>query len=134
MLKKTITYTDFNGKTRTEDFYFNLTKTELVRLDSDYPGGFEKYLQASVDDNQNGRIMDIFEDLIKRSYGIKSEDGKHFRKSVEISNEFFDTPAYDSLFIELCTNTDAATSFVTKLIPEDLRDQVNKELNSTKQA
>lgn len=131
MLKQTITYEDFNGKERTEDYYFNLTKTELTRLQAHYhtanSKGLEDYLNTIVENDDQEKIVDFFEDLIKRSYGVKSEDGKHFRKNEEIITDFFDSPAYDSLFIKVCSDTDAAVAFVSGLIPKDLAEEVKKQ-------
>ena len=83
MLKKTITYTDYNGNERVEDFYFNLSKIELMKLEASTKGGMQKMMDDIVKANDNFRVIEVFERLIKLAYGVKDEDGKHFRKSKE---------------------------------------------------
>lgn len=123
MLKKTISYTDYDGNRRTEDFYFNLNKAEVMEMELSTEGGLEKYIKKIVDAKDNSKIVALFKDLVLRAYGEKSEDGKHFRKSVERSEDFSQTEAYVTLFMELTTNADAASAFVNGIVPQDL---VNK--------
>lgn len=116
MIKKAITYTDLNGVERTEDFYFNLSKPEIVKMQTSVRGGYDVQLK-SIAANLNGAlIMDFFEDLIFRSYGEKSEDGRRFMKSPEISRSFMETPAYEVLFEELVTDDKAAADFVNAIM------------------
>lgn len=116
MIKKSITYTDLNGAERTEDFYFNLSKPEIVKMQTSVRGGYDAQLK-SIAANPNGAlIMDFFEDLICRSYGEKSEDGRRFMKSPEISRSFMETPAYEVLFEELVTDAKAAADFVNAIM------------------
>ena len=103
MLKKTITYVDYNGAERTEDFYFNLSKAEMI-----------KKIVAAQD---APAIIKIFKDLILKAYGEKSPDGKRFIKSEEIATSFSQTEAYSQLFMELATNADEAAKFVNGIIP-----------------
>ena len=118
MYKKTITYEDFNGNTRTEDFYFNLTRSELIKLEVGRDGGLDTYLQKIVDAKDAPEIMDAFENIILSSYGVKSDDGRTFKKSKEISADFANTNAYDKLYTELCTDSDAAAAFVNGIMPK----------------
>lgn len=129
MFKKTITYTDFNGTERTEDFYFNLTKAEVVQLQNSKDGGYAEMLQRIVKAKDGQAIMDMFKDFIFRSYGIKSEDGRRFEKSPEISRAFEQTEAYSELFMELCTNAEAGAAFINGILPltdEQRKDVMNK--------
>lgn len=111
MFKKTITYTDYNGVTRTEDFYFNLTKAEVALMELSTPGGLQGYAKSLQDAHDNKKLVDIFVELIKASYGIKSADGRRFIKSDEITQEFVQTPAYSELIIELIGNAETAAAF-----------------------
>ena len=120
MLKKSITYTDFNGVKRTEDFYFNLSKPELLKMQSSVKGGYDVRLKGMASDLNGGVIMEFFEDLISRSYGEKTEDGRRFMKSAEISESFMQTPAYEVLFEELVTDDKAAAEFVNAVMPADV--------------
>lgn len=118
MLKETMTYTDFNGIERTEDFYFNLTKTELTKMELTTAGGLAERIQKIVAAQDAPAIMEVFEDLILKAYGIKSPDGKRFEKSKELSAQFAQTAAYDQLFMKLATDADAAAKFVNGIVPE----------------
>lgn len=118
MLKKTITYEDYNGLTRTEPYYFNLTESELAEMEVEVDGSMSKRLQEVVDANDGRLIMENFKMFIKKSYGIKSDDGRRFEKSEKISNEFLQTAAYDALFHELITNPKAGADFVNGILPK----------------
>lgn len=119
MIKKTITYTDYNGEERKEDFYFNLSKAELMEMELSVNGGFAEMIQKIVDAKDTPSIMKIFKDLILKAYGKKSDDGKRFMKSEEISQAFAQTEAYSELFMELATDDKAAADFVNGIVPAD---------------
>lgn len=121
MLKKTITYTDYNGVERTEDFYFNLSKAELMEMELTASGGLGETIQKIISAKDNPAIVKIFKDLVLKAYGEKSADGKRFMKSAEISASFEQTEAYSILFMELATDADAASAFVNGIIPKDLQ-------------
>ena len=124
MLKKTIEFTDYNGEKRKEDFYFNLSKAELMEMELGTSGGFAEMLQKLVDTQDIPEIMKIFKKVIMKAYGVKSPDGKRFSKSDELSKEFTETEAYSELFMELLSDTDAATAFVNGIIPADAAKQL----------
>lgn len=117
MLKKTITYTDYNGTERTEDFYFNLSEAEITEMEMSTTGGFADMIQRIVNAQDIPSIIKIFKDLLLKSYGEKSPDGKRFMKSEELSTAFSQTEAYSILFMELATDADAAASFVNGIVP-----------------
>lgn len=127
MLKKTITYTDYNGVERKEDFYFNLTKAEITEMELSTSGGFAEMIQRVIDAQDGPTIIKIFKDLVLKAYGQKTPDGKRFVKSEEISKEFSETEAYSILFMELATDAKAAADFVNGIIPADMKDAVAKE-------
>lgn len=120
MLKKTITYTDYNGVERTEDFYFNLSKAEIIEMELGVSGGYAEMLKSIVNANDTSTLIKIFKDLVLRAYGEKSADGKRFIKSDAISEAFSQTEAYSILFMELATNADEAAKFVNGIVPSDL--------------
>jgi len=126
MLKRVITFEDFNGDTVTETHYFNLTKTELVELEAEYEGGLEGYMQAIIDAKDNKTLLAEFKKIILMSYGVKSPDGKRFIKSTELREEFSQTAAFDALFMELASSEDAGASFIASIIPRDLGETVAK--------
>ena len=128
MLKKVIKYKDFNGTEREETFYFNMTETELGELDID-AGGTLAHRLVRIVQTQNGAEMAKFiKELIVRSYGEKSDDGRRFVKSKEISEAFSQTEAYTELFMELATDADAAGIFINGIIPADLVEQAKEEI------
>lgn len=118
MLKKTIKYTDYDGNEREEDFYFNLTQAECVKLQLGTDGGLEKALKKIVAEQDVPKIIPIFEKIILSAYGEKSPDGKRFMKSKEISDAFSQTEAYSDLFMELLKDPDAAAAFINGIIPQ----------------
>ena len=119
MLKKSITYTDYNGNERTEDFYFNLTKAELMEMEMSTSGGLAEMIQKVVDAQDAPSIIKIFKDLILKAYGEKSPDGKRFIKSEELSTAFSQTEAYSKIFMELAQDADKAAEFVNGIVPAD---------------
>lgn len=125
MLKKTITYTDYNGVERTEDFYFNLNKAELMEMELSTTGGLAETMTKIVAAQDAPAIIKIFKELILKAYCEKSPDGKRLIKSDEISTAFSQTEAYSNLFMELATDDEAASKFVNGIIPSDLREQAN---------
>ena len=118
MLKKTITSVDFNGNERTEDFYFNLTKAEVMEMEMSTVGGLSEMIQKIVSAQDTPSIIKVFKDLILRSYGEKSADGKRFIKTPEMAESFSQTEAYSVLFMELATDAEAAAAFVNGIIPK----------------
>lgn len=119
MLKKSITYTDYNGSERTEDFYFNLSKAEIMEMEMSTTGGLAETIQRIVALQDAPAIIKIFKDLVLKAYGEKSPDGKRFIKSDEIAMAFSQTEAYSILFMELATDADAAAKFVNGIVPVD---------------
>ena len=117
MLKKTITYTDYNNVERTEDFYFNLTKAELMEMEMGAVGGLSGMIEKIVSAKDAPAIIKVFKELVLKAYGEKSADGKRFIKSKEISDAFAQTEAYSQLFMELATDADAASKFVNGIAP-----------------
>jgi len=127
MLKKKVTYTDYNGVERTEDFYFNLTKAEITEMELSTAGGFAEMLQKVVAAQDGPTIIKVFKDLVLKAYGEKSADGKRFVKSDEISTAFSQTEAYSQIFMELATDSKAAADFVNAIIPADMAKEVAKK-------
>lgn len=128
MLKKTINYVDYNGTKRTEDFYFNLTKAEISEMELEIPGGMSEMLKRITAAQDTPTLVKIFKDLILRSYGVKSDDGRRFIKSQQLKEEFSQTEAYSELFMELATNADAASAFINGIIPADIAKESKKQI------
>lgn len=117
MIKKTITYTDYNDNERTEDFYFNLNQAEVMELELSTSGGLANMITNIVNAQDAPAIIKIFKELVLKAYGKKSPDGRRFEKSEALSNEFSQTEAYSKLFMELATDADKAAEFVNGIVP-----------------
>lgn len=127
MFKKEMTYTDYDGNERTETFYFNLTKAELMEFELGMSGGFANTLKKIIASKDIPAIIENFKKLVMKTYGIKSPDGKRFIKNEEILQEFMETEAYSAIFIELSTSADAATAFVQGVLPADIAAKIPVE-------
>lgn len=120
MLKKTMTFTDYEGNERTEDHYFNLTKSECLKMEMSTNGGMTKLITKLIQTQNMPEVMKIFENILAQSYGEKSLDGRQFIKSPELFTAFAQTPAYDQLFFTLCTDADEAAKFINAIIPNEV--------------
>ena len=127
MLKKTITYTDYNGVERTEDFYFNLKKSEIIEMEMSTDGGLSEMIKKILATQDIPSLMSIFKEFILKAYGEKSPDGKRFIKSKELSESFEQTEAYSELFMELATSDEAAAEFINGLVPPDVAAQIKND-------
>lgn len=129
MIKKTITYVDFDGNKRTEGFYFNLTKTELTKMQNSELGGLTKLLEKIIQEDNNVKIVEFFDKFLELSYGVKSLDGKQFIKNKEVWEAFFYSAAYDVLFQELFADEKAAANFVKAVVPPMDEDAIAEVTN-----
>lgn len=121
MISKEVTYTDYNGDEQTETLYFNLTKAELIDLDASYPTGMKDEIDKATK-NQDGKVMiKLFKDVIARSYGERSVDGKRFIKSEEKTKDFFTSEVYSALFMDLINDPDSGSTFVQGLLANATR-------------
>ena len=127
MFTKKIKYTNYNGEEREVKHYFNLNKAELLEMELVTPGGYENYINRIIETRDQKTLVEIFKDLILKSYGIKSDDGETFIKNDKIREEFENSEAFSELYFELATNTDSATAFVNGIIPPALAAEVKKE-------
>lgn len=118
MLKKTVTYTDYNGVERTEDFYFNLTRSELMEMHLTTEGGMDEKINGIIKAKSQPELEKLFKEILLKSYGKKSPDGRLFMKNDEIRAEFEASPVYDELYMKLFTDENAAADFVNGVIPQ----------------
>lgn len=126
MLAKKIKYTDYNDVEREEVFYFNITKAELMTQNLMTPGGLETKLKRIINSKDVPELTKYIQDIIKDSYGVKSDDGVRFIKSKELSEMFMQTEAYSVLFMEMVTDNKKASDFVNGILPKDLVEQAEK--------
>ena len=127
MYNKTVTYKDYKGNTRTEDFYFNLNKAELVELELSAKGGLTVMMDRIIAAQDNATLFKIFKDLVSKSYGVLSDDGRKFVKNQEVLDDFMQTEAYSIIFSELATNAEAAAEFFNNVIPQNLAKELAEE-------
>lgn len=120
MLKKLIKYTDYDGRERSENFYFYMSKAELMEMELGTVGGMQNLIQLIIDKQDIPKIMEAFKTIILKAYGEKSPDGRRFIKSKELSEAFSQTEAYSNLYMELITDADAAAVFINGIVPEDV--------------
>lgn len=125
MLKKTITFKDLDGNDVTEDFYFNLNKAEIAEMELSYDGGLSDYLQKIIQKEDGYAIITSFKDIITKAVGKRSDDGRRFIKSQDIINEFVQTEAYSSMFMDIVTNATSAVDFIKGIVPADMAAKVD---------
>lgn len=118
MIKWKIKYVDYNGDEQEEDFYFNLNKAEIMEMNLAANGAYSEYLQRIVDTRDGKKIAEEYKNLILKSYGEKSPDGRRFVKSVEKTEEFMQTEAYSELYMQLATEAGAAEKFIRGVLPK----------------
>lgn len=141
MIKKTVTYEDFDGQIQTEELNFHMSRSDMNRLiasgkmdeykrsvDSQSEEDLKK-LELVADGKMNAedaevqivnqlQILDNFEEIVLLAYGIKSEDGRYFHKSPEISENFRHSAAFEAFFDELMANPDEITEFIRGILPK----------------
>ncbi len=126
MLKKEITYTDYDGNERTETHYFNLSKAEMLDMELFTEGGYANMLERVMKENDQVALIKLFKELVMKSYGKKSDDGRRFMKSQEILDDFMQSEAFSVFYMELATSSEAAAEFANGIMPADLRAEVEK--------
>lgn len=118
MIKLTRTYIDYNGMTRTEDFWFNLTQAELIEMEYSSADGLSNMIDRLIAASDTPEIIRAFKKLVLKAYGEKSADGRRFKKGPEIEQEFSEMPVYSDIFMELATNAKLAAEFINGILPE----------------
>ena len=126
MLIKTITFKDYFGNERTQDFYFNLNESELTDMNLMVKGGLERQIKNIIATQDQPKLIEYFKSVILASYGKISEDGIRFIKSKELSTEFSQTDAFNKLYMELVSDADKAADFINGVVPQELADEANK--------
>lgn len=130
MLKRPIKYTDLDDNEVTEDFYFNLSKPEIIEMEVEHKQGFKERIEQIIKTEDRKTLVEEFKKLILLTYGVKSEDGKRFIKSEQLREEFSQTPAYEELFMDLASNDGAASEFIIGVLPRDMRDEAAKAVTA----
>lgn len=118
MRKETITYTDYNGLEKTEDFYFHFTEAEVMELELTTHGGLVETMQQMIKTKDVPSIVSSVKNILLKAYGVKSPDGRRFIKSQELSTEFSQTPAYSILWMQIVQDDKKASEFFTEIVPK----------------
>ena len=126
MYKITETYTDYDDNQRTEDFYFNYSEAELTDLQFSVPGGLAGMINKIIKTNDMPKLVELFRELIQKAYGEKSNDGRRFMKSPELTKEFTETVAYSQIYMRLATDSKAAQEFINKVVPKSMKDKMQQ--------
>ena len=129
MFTITVTYKDFDGNERTEVCRFNLSEPEIIEMESSYPGGLEQMLKKIIEEKDQQKILAVFKELMLKSYGEKTPDGKRFIKSKELSEAFSQTGAYEQLYMRILRDTDFTIEFTNGIMPERVR-QAASQVNA----
>ena len=131
MYSKRIRFEDYNGVQHEQTFQFNMTETELTKMQYSPEGNFQDYVQKLVETKNEGEIINLIEKFVVMSYGEKSTDGQRFIKVApdghKLGQDFIQTEAYNVLFMELATNADAAIEFITGIMPAKVRGQITPQ-------
>ena len=120
MIKKTVTYTDFNGSERTETFYFHYSQAEILEMELSVDGGFGERIQRIIDAKDQPSLIRVIKKFVLDAYGVKSDDGKRFIKNDEVRAAFEECPAFSIIFMEMVMNDAAAAEFFKGVVPADL--------------
>lgn len=131
MLKRTVTFTNYDGEEVTQDFYFNLTNAEIVEMELSTPGGLSTMLQRIVNTKNIPETVKLFKEIMLKAYGQKSADGNHFIKNQQLTDEFVSSPAFSELYMELAFDSDAATKFINGVIPADAASKIQERAKAS---
>lgn len=126
MLKKTMTTVDFGGTERTEDYYFNLTRAEIMEMELTTEGGLVQMINRITAAQSQLELAKLFKQIICKSYGVLSPDGRKFIKNDAVLADFMSTQAYSDLYYKLVSNGEAAAAFFEGILPEDMNEETKK--------
>lgn len=130
MLKKSITYKDYDGNDKTSTLYFHLNKFEWLELETYTKGGLIENLQHAIETGNAKKTIDILKKIILRAYGEKNPETGTFEKSDDIAIRFSKTEAFSELFYELAYNEESSKAFFLGLIPSELREEAVKRMDT----
>ena len=126
MIKKTVTYKDYNGVERTEPFYFHYTEAELLDMEMSTEGGFAERVKRIIDAKDQTSLLKVIKQFVLDAYGVKSEDGRRFIKNAEVKEAFVECPAYSEIYMDLLSDDKIAAEFVNGVVPDNMRDRLTK--------
>ena len=130
MLKKTITFTNFDGKEEIVDAYFNLSKTECVDMNLEYEadGGLIGHLKKLLSEKIDGELpqkptIDFVKLIIDKAYGIRPKDDpslfiKEDENGRPLYRRFKQSAAYDAYVYGLLSGEESLDEFVENVLPK----------------
>lgn len=127
----TVKYEDFDGKTIKKNLLFHMSTKDWVKADAEKKavGGYEQYLSKQLGEPgsnvEPAVVLETLEDIIRRSYGERSEDGEKFVKDPERTDHFMESLAYDAFLDDLIYTDGFSTAFVQALIPKGAKPKDN---------
>lgn len=130
MIKIPLKYTDYDGNEREETFRFNISKAELIDMEYTTEGGLKQKIEDIIKARDTTKIYKMFVEIIDKAYGVKSADGRGFRKSPEILAEFKQSEAYSELMMKIMSDSKFAANLVAGIIPEDLSEKIDELSNN----
>lgn len=130
MITKKISYTDYNGVPRTENFNFNISEAEIIEMEYETPGGYTTMLKKIIEAKDEAGVIREMKNLVLKSYGVKSEDGRRFIKNDDLRDAFSQTEAYVQLFMELSTDAAKAVEFLNGIMPAKYRRQIDPNMSA----
>jgi len=138
MIVKTIEWENLLGQKESGQFYFSISKGELVKMQmaaiDQRTESFTDKLEKIGRNLQGKALIEVIDELIDTSYGIRTTDQKNFIKDPKDLAQFKSTDAYSELIVELCTNSELCAEFINGVVPAKVREQVNAEVNKAKSA
>ena len=126
MIKKTVTYEDLNGQSRTESFYFHYYESEILEMELSVDGGFAERIQRIIDAKDQTTLIRVIKKFVLDAYGVKSDDGRQFIKNDEVRAKFEQCPAYSKIFMELVLDDKVAADFVNGVVPPEMAERVKQ--------
>ena len=127
MIKKTITYTDYNGLEREEDFYFNLSEAEIAQMELGTAGGYTEYLKKITSAKDVPSLSKLFKEIIMKAYGVKSEDGRRFIKNDQVRADSEHTEAFSKIYMAFITDDKKAAEFMNGILPANIQQRAMEE-------
>lgn len=117
MLKKTVSYTDFNNESQTDVIYFNLNKAELGKLQMKMNGKFLDHIQLLLEKKQIEGVYNFFYDIVLDSYGERDASGKKFIKSHAMREDFENSIAFSEVLMNVISSPESMSTFIRGILP-----------------
>lgn len=132
MIRKTLTYLDYEGQEHTKDFYFSLNQTEFALMNNRLPGGFDAYLKRIQEDHNEEKLLELLIMFIEEGYGIRESDDdfvKEDEQGRKLGKRFKCTEACDNLITELFEKENNIGAFLTGMLPQSIQGKVNASID-----